>query len=60
LSPDDQNKFNKEYKEWMEERREGDRNGIAKREGKMQEIMSRYNIPRDAPYDLIASSGRGY
>jgi len=60
LSPDDQNKFNKEYKEWLEERREGDRNGTAKREGKMQEIMARYNIPRDVPYDLIASSGRGY
>ena len=60
LSPDDQNKFNKEYKEWLEERREGDRNGIAKHEGKMQELMSRYNIPRDVPYDLIASGGRAY
>jgi hypothetical protein len=59
LSPDDQNKFNKEYREWLEERREGDRNGIAKHEGKMQEIMARYNIPRDVPYDVIASGG-GY
>jgi hypothetical protein len=55
LSPDDQNKFNKEYREWLEERREGDRNGIAKHEGKMQELMARYNIPRDVPYDVIAS-----
>lgn len=60
LSPDDQNKFNKEYREWLEERREGDRNGVAKHEGKMQEIMARYNIPRDVPYDVIASGGRGY
>jgi len=59
LSPDDQNKFNKEYREWLEERREGDRNRIAKHEGKMQEIMARYNIPRDVPYDVIASGG-GY
>jgi len=60
LSPDDQKKFNKEYNEWLEERRENDRNGIAKHEGKMQEIMARYNIPRDVPYDEIASGGRGY
>ncbi len=60
LSPNDQNKFNKEYREWLEERREGDRNGIAKHEGKMQEIMARYNIPRDVPYDVIASGGAGY
>jgi hypothetical protein len=57
LAPDDQKKFNKEYREWLEERREGDRNGVAKHEGKMQEIMARYNIPRDVPYDLIASAG---
>jgi hypothetical protein len=55
LSPDEQNKFNKEYREWLEERREGDRNGTAKHEGKMQEIMARNNIPRDVPYDVIAS-----
>jgi len=29
-------------------------------EGKMQEIMARYNIPRDVPCDVIASAGRGY
>jgi len=60
LSPDDQSKFDKEYREWLEERREGDRNGIAKHEGKMQEIMAKYNIPRDVPYDLIASGSHSY
>ena len=60
LSPDDQKKFDHEYNEWLEERRENDRNGIAKHEGKMQEIMAKYNIPRDVPYEEIASGGRGY
>jgi hypothetical protein len=31
------------------DRRKNDRGDIAKHEGKMQEIMSRYNIPRDVP-----------
>lgn len=60
LSPEDQEKFNKEYEHWINDRRKNDRDDIAKHEGKMQEIMSRYNIPRDVPYDLIASSGHGY
>src|SRR5258708_12974485 len=58
MSPDDQNKFNKEYKEWLEERGEGDRKGIAKHEGKMQEIMARYNIPPNTPFDVIATTNR--
>jgi hypothetical protein len=60
LSPDDQNKFNKEYEHWLSDRRKGDRDDIAKHEGKMQEIMARYNIPRDVPYDVIASGGGRY
>jgi hypothetical protein len=60
LSPEDQEKFNKEYEHWINDRRKNDRDDIAKHEGKMQEIMSRYDIPRDVPYDLIASSMRGY
>lgn len=60
LSPDDQRKFDKEYEHWLNDRRKGERDDVAKHEGKMQEIMSRYNIPRDVPYDDIASGGRGY
>jgi hypothetical protein len=60
LSPDDQQKFDKTYDHWRHERSENDRNGMAKEEGKMQEIMARYNIPRDVPYDAIASGGRAY
>src|SRR6266567_3940934 len=60
LSPEDQSKFDKEYEHWLNDRRKSDRDGAAKHEGKMQEIMARYNIPRDVPYDDIASGGRGY
>lgn len=58
LSPQDQSKFDDEYQHWLKDRRKNDRDDIAKHEGKMQEIMAKYNIPRDVPYDAIASGGR--
>ena len=60
FSADDQKKFDHEYREWQHERHERDRDGAAKHEGKMQELMARYNIPRDVPYDELASANRGY
>jgi hypothetical protein len=58
LSPEDQSKFDNEYQHWLKDRAKNDRDDIAKHEGKMQEIMAKYNIPRDVPYDAIASGGR--
>ena len=55
LSPDDQQKFDKAYQHYVNDRQRNDRDDIAKDEGKMQEIMARNNIPRDVPYDAIAS-----
>jgi len=60
FSHDDQKKFDKAYEDWQEHRRKRDRDDIAKDEGKMLEIMARYNIPRDVPYDVLASGARGY
>jgi hypothetical protein len=60
FSPEDQKKFDHAYEEWLEHRRKHDRDDVAKEEGKMLEIMSRYNIPRDVPYDALASGARGY
>ena len=40
--------------------RKNDRDDIAKDEQKMNEILARYNIPRDVPYDVLASGNRGY
>ena len=60
MSPDDQGKFDKAYEKWLRDRQKNDRDDIAKDEGKMQELMARYNIPRDTPYNMLASSARGY
>ena len=60
FSPDDQKKFDKAYEHWLNDRSRHDRDDIAKDEGKMQEIMARYNIPRDVPYDMLASGGPRY
>jgi hypothetical protein len=60
FAPEDQKKFDKAYEHWVNDRRKRDRDDIAKDEGKMQEIMTRYNISRDVPYEALASGGRGY
>ena len=60
LSPNDQHRFDNAYQHWLHERQEGDRNGMSKQESTMQDIMSRYNIPQDTPYDAIASQGQRY
>ena len=55
LSPDDQHQFDKAYDKWEKDVRKNDRDDIRKDERKMQDIMARYNIPRDVPYDQVAS-----
>lgn len=60
FTDDDQKKFDKAYEHWLNDRRRGDRDDIAKDEGKMQELMARYNIPRDVPYEMLAAGARGY
>ena len=60
FSPDDQKKFDKAYEKWLNDRAKNDRDDLAKDEGKMQEVMAKYNVPRDVPYDVLASGSRGY
>jgi len=55
LSPDDQHEFDKVYEKWEKDVRKHDRDDIRKDESRMQDIMARYNIPRDVPYDQVAS-----
>ena len=55
LSPDDQHEFDKAYEKWEKDVRKHDRDDIRKDERRMQDIMARYNIPRDVPYDQVAS-----
>jgi ubiquitin-protein ligase len=60
FSPDDQKKFDKAYEKWQKDRAKNDRDDLAKDEGKMQEVMARYSVPRDVPYDVLVSGNRGY
>ena len=60
FSPDDQKRFDKAYEHWLHDRHKHDRDDVARDEDRMQEIMARYQIPRDVPYDTLASGGRGY
>jgi hypothetical protein len=60
FSPDDQKKFDKAYEKWRSDRAKHDRDDYAKDEGKLNEIMAKYNIPRDVPYDALVSGNRGY
>ena len=55
LSPEDQHRFDKAYAEWVEDTRKHDRDDIPKDMRKMQDIMARYNIPANVPFDAIAS-----
>lgn len=60
LSPDDQRQFDKAYDKWVKDSRKNDRDDIEKDTRKMQDIMARYNIPSNVPYDQIASPNAGY
>ncbi len=60
FSPDDQKDYDKAYENWQKDRAKGDRDDVYKDEGKMQQIMAKYNIPRGVPYDALASGNRGY
>jgi len=57
LTAEDQHEFDKAYTKWVNDTRKNDRDDIAKDIRKMQEIMARYNIPANVPYDRIASTG---
>jgi hypothetical protein len=55
LSAEDQHNFDKDYKHWLDARRKNDRDDIDKNARKMEDIMARYNIPANVPFDRIAS-----
>jgi hypothetical protein len=60
LSYDDQRDFDRAYAKWVDDSRRNDRDDIEKDERHMQDIMARYNIPSDVPYDRIASPNMDY
>jgi hypothetical protein len=56
LSPDDQHAFDKAYKKWVEARRKKHSEDMDENARKMQDIMTRYNIPANVQFDQIASA----
>jgi hypothetical protein len=57
LSPADQEQFDKYYDRWLDDRRKNDRDDIENMERRMRDVMSRYHISPDVPFDQIASNG---
>jgi hypothetical protein len=60
LSQDDQREFDKAYVKWMNDTQRNDRDDIDKDVRKMQDIMTRYEIPPDVPFNQIASPNAAY
>jgi hypothetical protein len=55
LGEDDQREFDRSYAHWLEDTRKNDRDDIDRDVRRMQDIMARYNIPANVPFDRIAS-----
>ena len=60
LSSKDQDEFDKSFKHWVDARHKKDMDDVDKNARRMQEIMARYNIPADVPFDRIATEGSAY
>ncbi len=60
LSAKDQSDFDKYYRHWLDARRKKDMDDVDKNARKMENIMARYNIPANVPFDQIASAGGAY
>ena len=56
LPPEDQQKFDHEFSKWVDSQQKNDRDDIAESARKMQDIMTRNNIPSNVPFDQIASN----
>jgi len=60
LPADDQNKFDRYYRKWVNARRKNDRDDIDKNARHMQDIMAHYNIPANVPFEQIASAAANH
>jgi len=60
LSQDDQREFDRSYVKWMNDTQRNDRDDIDRDVRKMQDIMTRYEIPPDVPFNQIASPNAAY
>ncbi|HEY8669370.1 MAG TPA: hypothetical protein VIL63_00895 [Terriglobales bacterium] len=56
LSAEDQGRFDNYYSRWVESQRRNDGGERASMEERMREVMSRYSIPAEVPFQQIASN----
>jgi len=56
LSADDQAQFDHYYAKWVDATRRNDRDDISENARKMQDIMTRYNVPVSVSFDQIATA----
>lgn len=56
MSVDDQSQFDRYYAQWVDATRRNDRDAISDNARKMQDLMTRYNIPTSVSFDQIASA----
>src|SRR5438270_6629929 len=56
LSVDDQAQYDREYMKWVDATRRNDRDDISEHARKMQEIMTRYNVPTSVSFDQVATN----
>lgn len=57
LSPDDQRRFDSYFSRWMQYRQTNNRDQTASMEQRMFDIYATYRIPRQVPWDAVASTG---
>jgi hypothetical protein len=55
LGEDDQREFDRAYANWLEDTRKNDRDDIDQDVRRMQDIMTRNDIPANISFDRIAS-----
>jgi|SRR6476660_1745672 len=61
LSTEDQGRFDSYYSRWLDYAQTNDQDNRHSMEDRMRDVMSRYNIPSDVPFDQIASNhNQGY
>ena len=55
MTPDDEARFNDYYSRWAQDRQTDNRDDMVSMEHHMQDLMSKYAIPSDTPYDQVAA-----
>jgi hypothetical protein len=59
LSPEDQGKFDSYFSRWIEYRRTNNRDEMQSMGRRMHDLMDRYQVPQQVPFERIASRGAG-